>query len=286
MKQINVDMKTMRMTGGVIGALAIVGLLLTANATVPANHVGIIYNGFNGGVQNKVLHNGVHLKTPLVDEIYLISTEIQETSLAKVTAQVKTGQYVDVDANIKWRVDEAKAMEIFKNYRTLDKLKKDVIRHISQRAIEEVTTQYTLDEIMGVKRAQLNSDIEKALAMAFEKEHIDFHSFVAVDIDAGEAYENALRNEAVKAKEADAAKHEIEKAKAQGEAEVAKVKAQTAKVEEEAKQKQILAEAEAKANQTIGASLTDNLLKLKEQEARLKHGWVEVITSGNVNTAR
>lgn len=286
MQQVNIDPKNVKFGAIALGAVVLLGGFFAANATVPANNVGIIYNGFNGGVQKTVLKNGFHLKMPFVDEVYLISTEIQETLLNKVTAQVKTGQYVDVDANIKWRVDESQAMEIFKNYRTLDRLKKEVIHHISQRAVEEVTTKYTLDEIMGSKRAQLNAEIEKALVEAFNKEHIDFHSFVATDIDAGEAYETALRNEAVKAKEADAAKHDIEKAKAEGEAEVAKVKAQTAKIEEEAKQKQILADAEAKANQTISASLTDNLLKLKEQEARLKHGWVEVITSGNVNTSR
>lgn len=286
MNKVNLDPKALRIGTGVVGTVALMGLFFTANANVPANNVGIVYNGFNGGVQNKVLTNGFHWKMPFVDQLYLISTEIQETNLSKVTAQVKTGHYVDVDANIKWRVDESKAMEIFKNYRTLDRVKKDVILHIAQRAVEEVTTRYTLDEIMGSKRAEINAEIEKALTTALAKENIEFRSFVAVDIDAGEAYENALRNEAVKAKEADAAKHEIEKAKAQGEAEVAKVKAQTAKFEEEAKQKQILAEAEAKANQTISASLTENLLKLKEQEARLKHGWVEVITSGNVNTTR
>lgn len=248
--------------------------------------MGVIYNGFNGGVQSTVLKNGFHLKMPFVDNLYLISTEVQETKLTKVTSQVKTGQYVDIDANIKWRVDESKAMNIFKNYRTLDRVKNEVVANIVQRSIEEVTTKYTLDEIMGEKRSQINAEIEKSLSESFDKENIDFYSFVAVDIDAGETYENALRAESVKAKEADAAKHEIEKAKAQGEAEVAKVKAQTAKIEEEAKQKQIQAEAEAKANQTLSASVTDGLIRLKEQEARMKHGWLEIITSGNVNTQR
>lgn len=280
---LNLKMKNVAIVGGTVGAI-VLGLL--SNATVPANNVGVIYNAFNGGVQKTVLKNGFNFKTPIIDTLYLISTEVQETYLQKITAQVKTGQYVDVDANIKWRVDETQAMEIFKNYRTLERVKKEVVGNIAQRAIEEVTTKYTLDEIMGEKRAEINLKIEESLRKAFEKEHVDFHSFVAVDIDAGEAYENAIRNEAVKKKEADAAKHEIEKQKAVGEAEVAKVKAQTAKIEEEAKQRQIQAEAEAKANQTISASVTDGLIRLKEMEARAKHGWVEVITSGNINTNR
>lgn len=259
-------------------------LFLFSNGSVPTNHVGISYNSLTGSVSQNVLKPGFRLKIPFFESVHVISTEVQETTLSKVTAQVKTGQFIDVDANIKWRVTPETAYTIYTNYKELSRIKDSVIQPISQRAIEEVTTRYTLDEIMGAKRAEVNTEIEKALRATFERESITLHSYVSVDMDAGDAYENALANESVKRKEAEAAQHEITKAKALGEAEVANVKAQTAKIEEEAKQKQIQAEAEAKANATLSASITDNLLRLKEQEARLKHGWVEVVGSGvNIN---
>lgn len=274
-----------RLIWGVLLFILLIIGFFTMNGTVPANSVGVVYNAFNGGTQNTVLREGVRIKSPL-DQVYIISTQVQETNLEKVTSQVKTGQYIDTTANIKWRVNPDNAMIVFKNYKTLENVSKSVIGNLAQKAIEEVTTQYTLDEIMGAKRAEVNTKIAERLKDAFDDEGIEYHNYVTIDMDAGEAYENALRNEAVKAKEAETAKHEIEKAKAEGEAEVAKVKAQTAKIEEEAKQKQIQAEAEAKANQTLSASITDGLIRLKEQEARLKHGWIEIITSGNVNTQR
>lgn len=274
-----------RLIWGVLLLILLIIGFSTMNGTVPANSIGVVYNAFNGGTQNTVLREGVRIKSPL-DQVYIISTQVQETNLEKVTSQVKTGQYIDTTANIKWRVNPDNAMIVFKNYKNLENVSKGVIGNLAQKAIEEVTTQYTLDEIMGAKRAEVNTKIAEKLKDAFDDEGIEYHNYVTIDMDAGEAYENALRNEAVKAKEAETAKHEIEKAKAEGEAEVAKVKAQTAKIEEEAKQKQIQAEAEAKANQTLSASITDGLIRLKEQEARLKHGWIEIITSGNVNTQR
>lgn len=44
----------------------------------------------------------------------------------------------------------------------------------------------------------------------------------------------------------------------------------------------ISAEAEAKANKKLSNSITDELIKMKEAEARLKHGWITI--SGADNT--
>ena len=52
----------------------------------------------------------------------------------------------------------------------------------------------------------------------------------------------------------------------------------------EAEAKQIAAEAEAKANRVIAESITENLLKKMEMEARQEHGWVEVQGSSVVTT--
>ena len=49
------------------------------------------------------------------------------------------------------------------------------------------------------------------------------------------------------------------------------------------------AEAEASANRTVAASITDGLIRMKEAEAREKHGWITVqgadtvVTNGDSN---
>ena len=42
------------------------------------------------------------------------------------------------------------------------------------------------------------------------------------------------------------------------------------------------AEAEAESNRLNAASITEELINMKEAEARLKHGWVTVQSGGTV----
>lgn len=52
----------------------------------------------------------------------------------------------------------------------------------------------------------------------------------------------------------------------------------------DANAKVIAAQAEADANAKINSSITDQLIRMKEAEARLKHGWVTVQGSDTVVT--
>ena len=105
----------------------------------------------------------------------------------------------------------------------------------------------------------------------------EFVSFTITDQDAGDEIEQAIKEESVKQKQVDSAKQDQEKAKI--EAETKKVNAQA-----EADAAVIKAQGEAEANAKLNGSISDNLIRMKEAEARLKHGWVEVITNGDVIT--
>ncbi|HIT63721.1 MAG TPA: hypothetical protein IAC37_04620 [Candidatus Ventrimonas merdavium] len=67
------------------------------------------------------------------------------------------------------------------------------------------------------------------------------------------------------------AQGEANKAQAEAEAEVKRIQAEAA-----AEQTRISAQAEADANHMINGSITENLIRMKEAEARLEHGWVTV----------
>ena len=68
------------------------------------------------------------------------------------------------------------------------------------------------------------------------------------------------------------------KQQAQAEQETVKVEAETAliKAKNEAEIKVTEAEAEAKANKVKSESITDELIRMTEAEARKDHGWVTV----------
>ena len=76
------------------------------------------------------------------------------------------------------------------------------------------------------------------------------------------------------------------KQQAQAEQETVRVEAETKMIQakNEADIKVTEANAEAEANQILSESISENLIKMKEAEARYKHGWVTVQGADSVVT--
>lgn len=265
--------------GGIITVVAITSLgifRLTAVKRIPANTVGVKVSAI-GGVQENTLQTGYHLKIPFIDTVYALSTSVQTKTMEKITTQTKDGQWLNTNIDVKYRVNKEKAMTIFSNYTKLENVNESVIAPAVQRAIESVTGNYDIYDILGNKRTEVYEEIDKALKEKFESYDLEFVSFTITDQDAGDEIEAAIKSESVKQKEIDTAKQEQEKAKV--EADTKKVQAQA-----EADAGIIKAEGEAKANKAKSDSITDNLIRMKEAEAREKHGWVTVNGAGGVIT--
>ena len=256
--------------------LALVLFRVLAIKRIPANTVGVKVSAFSG-VQDTTLQTGYHVQLPFVDQVYTLPTSVQTKTMEKITTQTKDGQWLNTNIDVKYRVNKEKAMTVFSNYTTLDTVNDSVVSPAVQRAIESVTGDYDIYDILGNKRTEVYEAIDKALKDKFESYDLEFVSFTITDQDAGDEIENAIKNESVKQKEIDTAKQE--KAKAEVEAETKKVQAQA-----EANNAVIKAEGEAKANKVKSDSITDNLIRMKEVEAREKHGWVTVNGAGGVIT--
>lgn len=265
--------------GGIVTVVAIASLGIfrgLAVKRIPANTVGVKVSAI-GGVQENTLQTGYHLKIPFIDTVYTLSTSVQTKTMEKITTQTKDGQWLNTNIDVKYRVNKEKAMTVFSNYTTLKTVNDSVVSPAVQRAIESVTGSYDIYDVLGDKRTEVYEAIDKAFKEKFESYDLEFVSFTITDQDAGDEIEAAIKNESVKQKEIDTAKQEQEKAKV--EADTKKVQAQA-----EADAGIIKAEGEAKANKAKSDSITDNLIRMKEAEAREKHGWVTVNGAGSVIT--
>lgn len=155
--------------------------------------------------------------------------------------------------------------------------------------VKEVTPQFSVMDIYSTKRSEVSKAITDYLNSKLNDEYgINVSSALIIDVQLDDTL-----TEKIKAKEQakqDAEKAELDKqtAQAQGEADKAKAEADAAvkKINAEAKAEQtrISAEAEADANRVLNDSITDNLIRMKEAEARLKHGWVTVNGANTVVT--
>lgn len=264
--------------------LAVIPLLLILFnfiAIVPANHVGILYSPFRG-VKNDTIAEGWS-KKGIFDKVYKISTEVQTVNLSGITGQTKDGQWVDMIIDVKYKVDESTAFQVFKQYRNLDKVATSLIPPTVQRSIEEISTQYNVIDILGEKRNELYKGIEVELKERLSANGITFISINFTDTDAGEAIEQAIQQEAIAKKAVETAEQERQKAQIEAQRRVVEAEANKQKATIEAETKLIEAKAEADANNLLLQSITPELLKKMEMEARLRHGWITV-NGGNVIT--
>ena len=222
-----------------------VGLLIIlfgCFVTVPANNVGIKYNPFSGGTQEKTIGEGIYMKNPL-EKVYKLSTKVGEFQFKNISIQTQDAQYVTTVLQIQARIDKTKAYEYFRKYgnKNLEDIQ-SILSNTIQKEFEKVTTTYNIMEVLGDKR---NEIVDKTLVNVKEellKDGILVERIVLVDTDAGIEVEKAISNEAIAKKEVETAEYKKQKAEIEGEAKV------------------IEAQKEKEANELLNKTLTDQIL--------------------------
>ena len=240
----------------VLGLLIMIPGFLTK---IPANSVGIVYSPF-GGTSEQTLSEGIHTKN-IFDKTYKISSEVQTMTVENLTTQTKDAQYLTSILDIKYRVNTADAYLVFKQFRTLDNMSKNLIIPTTQRTLEHITTQYNVIDILGEKRNTIYTELEVALREEFAKYGVEFYSVTITDMDAGDALENAIMEEAVAKKAVETAEQNLLKTETEAKQKSVQAQAEQDAAKIEAETKLIEAEAEKKANEMLNQSLSDEILR-------------------------
>lgn len=209
-------------------------------AIVPANTVGVKYSAFNG-TSEETLNEGIHFKTPF-DTIYEIDTTVQERTVKDVKIQTSDAQFMTMVVNIKYQVSSKDAFKVYKGYKTLDALNKNIIANYAQSALSEVCTQYNIIDILGDKRNEVIMKSSELLKEKYAFEGVTFKDLTIKEMNAGDKIEAAIEAEATARKEVETAEQNRLKA------------------EKDAETKLITAQGEANANAVKTSQLTDQIL--------------------------
>lgn len=268
----------------VLAAAPFLLILLNFFTIIPANHVGILYSPFKG-IRQETISEGLKSKG-LLDRVYKINTEVQTKTLESITGQTADSQYIEMEIDVKYKVDETTAFQVFKRYRNLENIATNLIPPTVQRSIESVSTQFNVMDILGDKRNDLYIGIEKELATRLQSEGITFISINFTDTDAGTEIEKAIQAEAIAKKAVETAEQERLKTEVEVQKRVVAAKAAKEEAAIEAETKLIKAQAEADANKILSESITPELIKKMEMEARQKFGWVTVQGSSVITDTR
>jgi len=270
--------------GGItLGAIILVTLLcaIVCIERVPVGYEGVVYS-MNGGATGETIGQGWHLVAPtkkiklftIGNEQLVLTKDKREGSKNDDSFRVSTSDdaTIAISFQMSYRFDPENLVDTYKRFKGMDgeDIVERRVRAVMKSKVSEITTDYSLMDIYSGNRSEINHKVteylDKEFGKAFGMEVLDAS---IIDVHPDKQLRKTINNrvEALQKKQ-----------QAQAEQETAKVEAETAliKAKNEAEIAITKAQAEAEANKLKADSITPELIQMKEAEARLKHGWVEV----------
>lgn len=271
------------------GLVIVVGAVSVAICTekVPAGYVGVQYS-MSGGISDEVLNQGWHIVSPTKKvSLYSVATEQLFMSADEKEGSKDDDSFdvvckdgvLNVDFEMSYSFDAEKVPNIFSRYRGMsgDDIINNVIRGKVKTYTNEVTSQFTVLEAHMEKKGELNRMLTEHLRNMLADFGVEVESATLSRTTASAEVEASITKRTTTAQELEAEKQKQEKVAL--EAETKRIQAQG-----EADALLIKAQAEAEANKLLEESISDNLIRMKEAEARMEWEWVEVQGATSVIT--
>lgn len=272
-------------------AFALAAFMTLTTEKIDQGEVGVVWT-IRNGAKDELLGTGRHFVSPFA-KVTKYPVSQRQLVLSNSPNDYKTDEHpdwsIDAPANggivklnmtINYNFIQDRILELYAKFNGMDGA--DVVETMVQNSIiayiKEVTPQFTVMDIYSDKRAEVSEEITKYLNSKLNDEYgINISSALIIDVQLDDTL-----MEKVKAKEQ--AKQDAEKAELDKQTAIAQGEANMAEAEANKKVTITNAEAEAESNRIISESITDELIKMKEAEARLEHGWVEVQGADTVVT--
>ena len=271
-----------------IGFVFIVLLIFGYSCTykVDPGYAGVIYS-MDGGIETETLGQGFHVVAPWKKVIeYPVSTETvyytknnddgDEKKDNSINVNTKDGKQVNVSVTYAYHMDEVQLPSVFEKFRgqKSEVIEAGYMKNEMYQAINEITSQYSLMELVGDKRPQINEAILDKFRNSLEPYGIVIETFNLSDVVPDEQTKDAIQA-VVNAQNA------LEKAKV--EKEQAEVDAEKARVAAKGKADAELIEAEGTA--AANAKLQESLTPLIVEQRKLDKwdGKLPGIVAGNSN---
>ena len=277
----------------VIIALVVI-VLFVCTVRIPAGYVGVVYN-MNGGISDKTLTQGFHVISPTqnvttysigIEQSYLTASNDGDSSNNEsFEVPSNDGKGLTVDMTFTYRYDADRVADTFTRFKGQSgkDVKNSFIKPNIMSWTKEVTAKYSVIDLLGDKRATLNSELTDYLKQKFEPYGIVIESVFLINIDPDEETRSAVQKKVNAQQDLELAKIEQQTANvnAEKEKEVAITKAnqekETAQINAESKL--IEAQAQADANRLISQSLTPELIR--QQMYEKWDGKLPTVQAGN-----
>lgn len=276
--------------GSIVLAVLIFGGIILGFAStkrVPAGYVGVVYS-MNGGVAEDTLGQGWHIVSPTkhvtlysigIEQSYLTATEDGDSpDDDSFSAPSSDGKGLQMELTFTYRFEPDHVAQTFTKFkgRSGKELLDSFIKPNVISWTKEVTAKYPVTDILGEKRAELNTVLSEYLAEKFVAYGIVIENASLINIEVDDETRASITKKVTAQQELELANIEAQTAKVQADKdkqvalieaeknkETAAIQAEQARIraEGEAEAKRISAEAEAEANRKIAESLTPELIE-------------------------
>lgn len=232
----------------IISLLVILYLSSSIFLTINAGELGVLFRKFSGGLEKEVVYQqGFHVKAPWNT---MFVYDVRENTVdEQMDVLSKTGLRINVDVSVRFHPVYDRIGYLHERFGK-DYIKRLVIPEV-RSSVRRVMGRYSAEEIYSTKRAE----VEQAIITETEKilispdNNIEMKALLIRSINLPDQIKTAIQEKLKQEQESLAYQFRLEKE------------------EKEAERKRIAAEGEARANEIINQSLTNNLLQMRGIEA-------------------
>ena len=250
-------------------------LAVSCREAVPPGHVGIIVNlyGSDKGVSEKAVPVGRYW-IGMNEEIYTFPTFSKTYSWTKdasegspndesLTFQDSSGMSINTDVGITWSIPADQAVKVFQKFRKgVDEINDTFLRNTVRTALVAEGGKYSIEVLMGGKKEDLMKGVEARVQAEVAVVGINVEKvFFLGRFDIPESVRTSLDEKVKATQKAMQIENEVRQTKAEAEKQIVTAEAN-------AKARLTQAKAEAEANRMMAASITSELIKLKEIEVQ------------------
>jgi len=230
---------------GSIAVLAGINALSRLIIVIPVGNIGVEY--FQGKVSNRTLPAGIYAINPFSD-IVQFSTRLRDIK-EEISATSKEGLALNIDISIQYRIDPAKAGNVYQNIGTDER---EIVISRFRAIAREIVAGYPAEAVYSTKREEISLRLREKLRL-----YITPLGFV-VD-------EALLRNVKIPETLQEAIQQRLK-----AEQENLQMQFILAKEKQEAERKRIEAKGKADAQKILAEGLTPAILQLRTIEATEK----------------
>ena len=229
-----------------VGAIAIGAIILVGSSAVivGAGQRGVLLRF--GAVTGTSFDEGLHFKIPFVDQVVLMSTQIQKYT-APATSSSKDLQVVTTEVTLNYQLVAGEVGEIYRTMR--QDYENRVMQPFIQEAVKSTTANYDAEELI-TQRPAVRSALEDEMRDRLTARGIAVVQLSITDFQFSAAFQAAIEAKVTAVQQALEAQNALER------------------VQFEAQQQITLAEAEARGLELQKAQITPDLIQLRQLEVQ------------------